>query len=226
MSALPLDVCESTYATHSANYASLVAGTVTVDPDQLAKCQAAYAGTDQCNQNTVWEACRNVFGGTRAVNETCKNGFDCDRSAGFMTCLITDSSNPDAEGTCIPEPHAALGEACVSTCEVGDNCESTTYGVGDTYSLCYAEDGLYCSYSGPSPVCKALVALGGPCTNEDPECGLDAYCDTTCKALSDVGEACGEGCRGELQCDDATGTCVDPTWATAYGCTMGYAPGL
>jgi hypothetical protein len=199
---------------------------VTVDAAQLAQCQAAYAGANQCDQNTVWAACRNVFIGTRAVNEPCKNGFDCDRSAGTMTCLITDTSNPDAEGTCIPAPRAALGDACVSTCEPGDSCVSTTFGVGDTYSLCFAEDGLYCAYVGPGSVCKALVPLGSPCSNEQPECGSGAYCDTTCKPLSDVGAACGDGCRSELQCDDATGKCVDPTWATDYGCTMGYAPGL
>ena len=224
--ATPLDVCESTYASHSANFASLAAGTVTVDADQLARCQAAYAGASQCDQNTVWDACQGVFVGTRAVNEPCKNGFDCDRSNGFMTCLITDGSTPGASGTCIAVPRAALGDACVTTCESGKDCSSTTYGVGDTYALCFEEDGLYCAYVGPGSVCKSIVPLDSPCSNEAEECGSEAYCDTTCKALSKLGDACGNGCRHELQCDDATSKCVDPTWATEYGCTMGYALGL
>jgi hypothetical protein len=214
-----LDACRARYAAHSSTLASLMSGALTVDPTVLAKCQAAFAGTDQCDQNVVWDACQFVFNGTRGANDSCANGWECDRSQGEMTCLITDSSNPNALGVCTPAPHAGLGEPCVTTCASGENCSSTTYGVGDTYSLCFEDDGLYCAYVGPGSECQALVPIGEPCAL-GPECGNDAYCTgSTCQPLAKLGEPCGDvPCRHELQCG-VDGKCIDPMWADAQGCT-------
>ena len=219
-----LAACEASYAEHAMNLPSLMAGFVAVDPEALARCQAAYSGASQCNQNVVWSACRDVLVGTRALGETCRQGIDCERSDGEVTCLILDGSDPDALGVCTPAPRAKLGELCVSTCYYGEKCPSTTYGVGDTYSLCFEDDGLYCSHAGLDAVCQPLVPLGGECPGTEQECGSKAYCETTCQPLSELGEPCGRACLSELQCDN-DGKCADPMWATdEWGC-KGYAPG-
>jgi hypothetical protein len=219
-----LEDCQASYAEHSTNLASLTAGYMAVDPEALARCEAAYGGANQCNTNVVWPACRDVLVGTRALDESCFQGSDCDRSNGEVTCLILDGSEPNALGVCTPAPRGKLGEPCVSTCATGQKCPSTTYGVGETYALCFEDDGLYCSYVDTESTCQALVPLGGTCPGTGQECGSEAYCETTCQALSQLGEPCGRACRSELQCGDV-GKCVDPTWADpTFGC-MGYAPG-
>ena len=214
-----LDACEARYAAHSQSLASLRTGASSVDPGVLAQCEEAFGGPDQCNMNVVWDACKNLFAGTRALNEPCGNGWECDRSQGEVTCLVSDTSTQNALGVCTPAPRAALGEACVSTCESGQNCASTTYGIGDTYSLCFEDDGLYCAYVSPGSVCKAVVPLGAPCVTGE-ECGHLAYCpDTTCEPLAALGEACGDiPCRHELTCGPEM-RCIDPKWADAQGCT-------
>jgi len=216
--------CEASYAEHSTNLKALAKGFQAVDPKALARCQAAYGGSSQCKTNVVWPACRDVLVGTRAIGQSCYQGADCERSSGEVTCLILNGSDPDALGVCTPAPHAKLGEACVSTCATGDKCASTTYGVGKTYALCFEDDGLYCSYAAPDPVCTAIVPLGGGCSGTGQECGSGAYCETTCQALSKLGEPCGRACRSELTCAD-DGKCASPSWADPmFGC-KGYAPG-
>lgn len=219
-----LEDCEADYAEQSMNLASLAAGFMTVDPEALARCLAAYSGPDQCNMIVVWAACRDVLVGTRALDETCRQGSDCDPASGETTCLILDGSDPNPLGTCIAAPRGKVGEACVSTCTAGESCSSTTYGVGDTYSLCFEDDGLYCAYVGPGYVCQELVPLGDECPGTGQECGSDALCEITCQSLGKAGESCVPGCRSELQCG-TDGKCFEPTWADPdFGC-KGWAPG-
>jgi hypothetical protein len=221
-----LDTCESNYAMQSANFASLAAGLVALDATVLAKCQAAYAGPNPCDLNAVVAACQGLFIGTRAVNESCTQGYDCDRSQGEMTCLIAGDCNTNPMGVCTPVPHAKEGETCLATCETGEDCSSTTCGVGDTNALCFEDDGLYCEYFDSGSICRPITPVGTTCSSSaSQECGSEAYCDVTCKALSKLGEDCGYGCRHELQCDPDTMKCVDPVWNDEYSC-MGYAPGL
>ncbi len=215
----PLDDCEARYAAHSQALGSLMTGALSVDPVVLAQCVEAFEGPDQCNMNLVWDACQRVFSGTRALNEPCESGWDCDRSQGEVTCLVSDTSTQNAVGVCTPAPRAALGEACVTSCESGQNCASTTYGIGDTYSLCFEDDGLYCAYVSPGSICKALVPLGAPCITGE-ECGRQAYCrDARCEPLGTLDEACGDvPCRPELECGPEM-RCIAPEWADAQGCT-------
>jgi hypothetical protein len=217
--------CESDYTAQSENFASLTAGYVTLDPAVLAKCEAAYAGADQCDLNAVVAACQGLFLGTSAVNGPCTQGYDCDRSQGEMTCLIAGDCNNDPMGVCTPVPHAQAGETCLTTCESGEDCSSTTCGVGDTNALCFEDDGLYCEYFDSGSICKPIVPVGTTCSSAgSPECGSEAYCDVTCKALSKLGDPCGYGCRHELECGPDQ-TCIDPVWNDQYSC-MGYPPGL
>jgi hypothetical protein len=221
--------CEANYMKNSTNYPSLAAGLITVDPTVLAQCQAAYSGANQCDLNTVVAACQGVFKGTRAVNESCTQGYDCDRSQGTMTCVISGDCNVNPMGVCTVVPHAKAGDTCEFTCETGEDCSSTTCGVGPTNALCFEDDGLYCAYFDSGSICRPLTPIGSTCSDAgSSECGSEAYCDVTCKARSGLGEDCGNGCRHELECGDDM-KCHDPPWPVGpddtYSC-MGYAPGL
>ncbi len=215
--------CESMYTMYQTALPSLSTGAITLDAAALARCRAAYAnGPDQCNLNKVVAACEGVFIGHQGVDEPCIGGYDCDRSEAAMTCLITDTTGDMPTGVCRTVPHAGLDEPCNFSCRSGDNCSSTTFGGADASPLCFEDDGLFCAYVGPDSACLAIVPLGDPCDRFNV-CGSDAYCDTTCKPLSDLGEPCSNGCRHQYQCGDG-GNCVDPNWATESAC-MGYAPG-
>jgi hypothetical protein len=216
---VPVDACESGYMAQSPNFASLVAGLVTIDPDVLAKCQAAYAGSGQCDLNTVVAACQGLFVGTRAENEPCGQGYDCDRSQGAMTCIVAGDCNVNPMGVCTTVPHAKLGDPCLTTCEAGDDCSSTTCGAGGNSALCFESEGLYCANFTSGSICKTITPLGSTCSSDgSPECGSEAYCDVTCKPLSKLGDACNYECRHELQCDETSNKCVDPLWADEYTC--------
>jgi len=220
-----LDDCESTYSAHHQGIAGIVAGYVTVDSASLARCKAAYeSAADQCNLNAIVAACEGVFIGHQAVGEPCAGGYDCDRSTDTMTCLITGSSGQETLGTCEKVPRAQLNESCSGTCSSGDDCSSTTYGFAttDDLALCFEDDGLYCEYLESGSVCRAALPLGEPCGEASPDaCGSKAHCDTTCVALSDLGESCGS-CIDRFTCVD--GKCADPDWANDSTC-MGYPPG-
>jgi hypothetical protein len=226
-SSKPVDLptCEANYIAESPNYASLVAGRVSLDATVLAKCRAAYSGADRCNVNAVLAACRDLFVGKSGVGGPCSQGYDCDRSQGEMTCLVTGDCNVNPMGVCTSVPHAKAGEKCLATCYTGSGCSSTTCGVGETNALCFEDDGLYCEYFSSGAICRAITPLGSNCSSSgSQECGSEAYCDATCKPLSKLGKACGYGCSHELQCGPDN-KCMDPLWDDEYSC-KGYAPGL
>lgn len=217
-----LDDCESMYAMVQPAVPAIVEGAVTLDLEALERCRAAYEGPERCNLNAVVAACGDVFVGLRTEDEVCHGAYDCDRSQGATTCLVSDSSNGVLTGVCKPVPRGVLGGPCFSTCQLGYDCSaSTTQGATEAGTLCYEEDGLFCEYGEAGSVCQALVPLGEPCTNFD-QCGAHGRCDGTCQPLAALGEPCGSGCQRLLECGDG-GTCVDPTWATEYGCS-GHAP--
>jgi hypothetical protein len=216
-----LDDCESMYATLQPAVPSIQSGAIALDPEALTRCQAAYQGPDQCNQNAVVNACGDVFVGMQAEDDICHGVYDCDRSQGANTCLVTDSTDGVLTGVCKKVPRGVLDGPCLSTCRAGYDCSSTTQGAAAPGTLCFEEDGLFCDYSEDASVCRAIATLGEPCTGFD-DCGTLAYCDETCQARSALGEPCGSGCQPKLQCGD-DGTCRDPSWATEYGCS-GHPP--
>jgi hypothetical protein len=216
-----LDDCEAMYAMVQPAVPAIVDGAVTLDLAALERCQAAYEGPDQCNLNAVVAACADVFVGLQQEDEVCHGLYDCDRSRGATTCLISDSDDGVLTGVCKAVPRGVLGGPCLSTCQLGYDCSSTTQGATEAGTLCFEEDGLFCEYTEAGSVCSALVAVGEPCTGFD-QCGSLARCDETCQPLAALAEPCGQGCERRLQCGD-DGTCVDPTWATEYGCS-GHPP--
>jgi hypothetical protein len=210
--------CAETYASTQSAVTSVNDGVITLDSAALAHCKAAYApGPDQCNLNAVVAACADVFVGTKHDGDPCHGGLDCDRSTGAMTCVITDTSTPNAVGVCKTVPHGSLNAPCISTCQTGDDCSSTTIGSGDyPITLCFEEDGVYCDLD--DSTCHTIVPMGMACSGSFGECGSKASCETTCVALSDKGEACGNGCFHQYQCGD-DGKCRDPLWATPMECS-------
>ena len=218
-----LDACDTMYAMYQTALPSLQTGAITLDDAALARCRAAYAdGPDQCNLNAVVTACTGVYIGHRAAGESCIGGYDCDRSAGPMTCAIAYGPDAMQVGVCLELPHGTLGGACSFTCDAGEDCSSTTLGSSEALVLCFEDDGLYCDYSGEEHVCRAIVPLGEACESYDA-CGSQAYCEDVCKPRSLRGELCGSSCLRQFQCGD-DGRCQDPLWATESAC-MGYAPG-
>jgi hypothetical protein len=218
-----LEECESMYAMYQSAVPSIESGAVTLDEAALARCEAAYAeGPDRCNLNAVVAACRGAFIGHRGVDQPCGDGYDCDRSEGPMTCVISDTMSPTPMGLCKQVPRATLGSSCQFTCYAGEDCSSTTFGSSEALTLCFEDDGLWCDTSGDEPVCRAIIALGEACEGYD-DCGSKAYCETVCKPRSGLGELCDYACLRQFQCGD-DGRCRDPLWATESAC-MGYAPG-
>jgi hypothetical protein len=218
-----LEECESMYAMYQTAVPSIASGAITLDEAALARCEAAYAeGPDQCNLNVVVAACRGAFIGHRGVDQPCVDGYDCDRSEGPMTCVISDTTSEMPVGVCKQVPRATLGGACEFTCDAGEDCSSTTFGSSEPLSLCFEDDGLWCDSSAEAAVCRAIVPLGEACEGYD-DCGSEAYCETVCKAKSQLGELCGYACLRKFQCGD-DGRCRDPLWSTESAC-MGYAPG-
>ncbi len=210
-----LDDCESQFAMKNETAASLASGAVTLNADALARCLAAYEkASTSCEMNSVLSACQGVVVGTRAENESCRQGSECARDPGPNTCLITTPNG--TVGVCKKIVHAQSGMPCDITCRKGEDCTFTTYAgpEGATLAICFEEEGLYCDYSGDSRQCKPLLALGSPCDADDP-CGSLAYCDTTCKKRATEGESCTR-CLSSLTCVD--NQCVSPGFASLNTC--------
>ncbi|HYP88218.1 MAG TPA: hypothetical protein VEQ59_08690, partial [Polyangiaceae bacterium] len=200
------------FATKNMVAGSLARGALTIDATALAACNAAYeAAATSCEENAVLSACRGVTKGTVAEGAPCANGTECASSPGPSTCLIT--TNGSEVGVCKTVPHATAGQTCLFTCRAGEDCRSTTYGSAtDTIALCFEDEGLYCDVE--SQRCKALLALGAACTGND-QCGIAAFCSTTCQKRGTVGEPC-RPCLDSLMCVDDK--CVSPPFASFSTC--------
>ena len=212
-----LDDCESAFPMNNSTVASLASGATTLDATALATCLAAYqTAATQCQENSVIDACRGVVIGTRAENAPCANGSECARDGGINTCLITEQNG--TVGVCKKIPHYEAGDACSSTCRKGEDCTSTTYGAADSMlGMCFEDDGVYCDYLADVATCKAVLALGAPCT-ADAECGSTGYCQTTCQKRGTVGDSCTR-CLDSLMC--VNNQCQSPPFASSYTCAGG-----
>jgi len=207
-----LDDCESAFATKNSVAGSLASGAITVDATALAACRAAYeAAATSCEENAVLKACRGVTLGTVAEGAPCTNGTECAAKPGPSTCLITAPNG--TVGVCSSVVHAASGQSCSFTCRAGDDCRSTTYDTtGAKLALCFEDEGLYCDAT--EQHCKALTPIGGACTGND-QCGINAFCSTTCQKRGTLGQAC-LPCLDSLMCVD--NKCVSPPFASFATC--------
>ena len=213
--------CETAFARRQVAFASIDQGNVTVDAAALAKCRAAYEqAASACDENTLIEACRGVFLGTKNVGEPCANSYECNRAQSDMDCLFVDNA---AIGVCRKVPHGKSGDACLYSCRTGDNCSTQTNGPADAIiTPCYESDGLYCDiFADPGPaICKPILSTGATCTSSDA-CGTLGVCGATCQPSGVLHGPCGMGCRHDLTC--VNDQCEDPSFAVGSICD-GYAP--
>jgi hypothetical protein len=208
-----LDDCEAKFPSSDATFAALDRGAVTIDQAGLAACLAAYqAAATKCEANPVVSACKGLVHGLRKEHEKCANVAECARAAGEASaCVVDDQAT---EGVCAKIPRGKLGDACLGSCNIGEDCSFTVYGLGDgSLTRCFEQDGLYC----PSDTsrCANITALGAPCDFDD--CGSANYCDTTCKKRSGQGEPCTQTCLSSLQC--VNDKCVSPSFVVGSTCS-------
>jgi hypothetical protein len=208
-----LDQCEAHFVQNDATFAALDRGSATLDNAGLPACLAAYEqAATKCEANPVLSACQGLIHGTRKEHEKCVDVGDCARAPGeVVACVISDADTN--EGLCAKVPHGKLGEACLSTCRLGENCSFTSFGSTDSSVTCFEQDGFFCSSDDGR--CAAITALGAPCSYDD--CGSANYCDTTCKKRSGLGEACGQSCLSSLQC--INGQCRSPSFTLGSTCS-------
>jgi hypothetical protein len=225
--ATPSADCESFYTEHQAAIPAIKTGAVTIDAAALARCKAAYAdGPNQCNLNSLIDACSDIFKGHQGVGKPCFSGYDCDRSIDAMTCVITDTTAEQPVGTCQKMPHAKLDEPCASTCQTRDSdCSTTILGSGvqpSDLATCFEAEGLFCDFQDTGSVCHATIDVGDPCDAASfGACGSKGQCNVVCQALNDRGQPCGDGCYPQYTCVDDL--CVDPTWDSDSAC-LGFGP--
>lgn len=220
--ALLLGNCESAYGMKDQTAQLLARGTITIDPADLAKCQAAYeAAANSCDQVGVRAACTGILHGTVAEGGPCTVGAEC-AGAGPKLCLVPGGQ--DDVGVCKPVPGGKVGDECSITCVTNEGCAGNVLGVATSLTACLESDGLFCSYDTSPSECKALLALGANCENDD-QCGHTAYCDiagsSTCKKRGQLNDACGN-CLSGLTCRD--GTCQGRPFTADATCN-GYSLG-
>jgi hypothetical protein len=102
---------------------------------------------------------------------------------------------------------------------LGGDCSSNFSGFDEepVIAQCREEDGLFCAF-GDDARCANLVRTGAACDGPS-DCGSADFCDTTCKALAQSGEAClsSFGCAKDLQC--SSGSCQPVIFATPALCS-------
>ncbi|MEO8900209.1 MAG: hypothetical protein ABI488_01335 [Polyangiaceae bacterium] len=208
-----LDNCESSFPGKDATFAALDKGTATLDQAGLAACLTAYQqAATKCQEYPVLSACQGLLHGTQKEQEKCVDVDECAHTKGqTVACMITGQNT---EGVCAQVTHGKLGDSCLTTCNVGEDCEFTSYGVTQTAStFCFEEDGVLCSLEDSH--CVAITALGAPCTSND--CGSANYCDTTCKKRSGLGESCAQTCLSSFQC--MNNQCLSPSFTVGSTCS-------
>lgn len=212
--AADLDNCEANFQVEDSTFRALNRGTVSIDAAGLPACLAAYQqASTKCEELPVLSACQGLVHGKQKEHAPCVDVAECEHAdLETMACIIADSNG--SAGVCAKVPHGKLGDACVSTCRLGENCSFTSYGAFDSSNTyCFEQDGLYCSSD--TATCARSNLLGEACGYET--CGSANYCDITCKKRSVLGESCAGGCLASLQCID--NQCLSPSFTVGGTCT-------
>ena len=240
ISTTSLSDCESQFVKRNPILGTASIGEASIDTTAVAACQAAYdEAADSCSAKAVRSACTNILVGKqsesalcgRGGNPTIFGGMACDHTAGATACLWTgDTNDPAVTGICLKIPHGKKGDPCLYTCESGVECSFEQMGgPSDTLiTLCFEDEGLFCSGETDPASCQPSVAQGGSCDSRPDACKSTDYCDSvskTCKAASTAGQSClYSSCLRQLSCG-ADKKCAEPFWelATEYGSCAGIA---
>jgi hypothetical protein len=218
--------CEAEFSARLKPLALVDKGTVIIDQTALAACIAAYNQTaTACTVNNLAPACRGVFVGTKAEGEPCgyageprtEGAHECKASGGPEMCVWGDElAVPGGTGTCHKAPHGKIGDPCFSSCASGDDWLSDPIHMTSVPTVCFEDDGLYCTQSS-NAVCAPIVAKGGYCT-VDSACASASFCDSntqTCMTAGTFGQSCaanGLQCSQDLACD-ANNQCTEPVFS-------------
>jgi hypothetical protein len=197
------------------------------DANAAGACVAAYAsGVKSCKpSNSIDTACSRVFVGSLPAGAPCSLDDECARpTGGTAFCDGGDSTNGGPSGTCsaasasATSAHGKLGESCAASCPSGDTCTVTSAGGGTgtpspAMSVCYSDDGLYCSVD---TTCQPLIAVGQPCSFDG--CVNGAFCGA---GVCTAGKADGAACGIDSEC--AGGSCLS---SGAPSAGTGASPGV
>jgi hypothetical protein len=222
--------CESQFVKHNQQFGLVTLGEATIDSKVVAACKAAFdEAASSCSANAVYSVCSGILVGKQGENAPCGKGGTpmiaggraCDHSAGATACMWTgDSNDPAVTGTCRKIAHGKKGDACLYTCESGDDCSFEQLGgPNDTLAtLCFEDDGFVCSGETDPATCQPVIAQGSSCSARPDGCKSTDYCDSvskTCKAASTAGQSClYSSCLKSLSCG-ADKKCTEPFWELA-----------
>jgi hypothetical protein len=225
----PIANCESEYAAQSEFLPYVENGTIVIHSEPFAACVNAFRSAEPtCAGGQVAPACVDAFGGTIREGAACEKSDQCLDTKDPAICLKVRSAGvveTPKTGICKLAPRGRAGDPCFKTCSPGRSCGSTysTDNPNPVLTLCYEEDGLFCSSSGTEGRCAPLAAAGDPCTTFD-SCGSNLYCSRTsvCAARSNAGVACAESreCAPGLSC--VNGSCAPTPVATPKICGGDY----
>jgi hypothetical protein len=225
----PLAGCESEYPAQSELLPFVEKGTVLIQAEPFAACVSAFrsAGSD-CTGGQVAPACVNAFAGTIQEGGACEKSDECLDTEKPAVCLkvrpagVTETPKT---GVCKLAPRGRAGDPCFNTCVPGSLCGFgySTDNPNPVITLCYEEDGLFCSHAGTDPRCVPLPSAGAPCTSSD-SCGSKLYCTqaSVCVARSSAGAACAASrdCAAGLSC--VNGACAASPVANKKTCSGDY----
>ena len=222
----PLAACESVFKQEVTAFRYVEQGSSRFDPAVLDRCIASFErAAGQCTVTDQRQACNGLFVGTREEGSSCTNVAECRSDSTPMVCLRGfNADGGTGSGICRQSPRAKLGEPCRSTCESGDQCNSTysTSEPDPPLGLCYEEDGLYCDFE----ACARHLALGASCSY-DEQCGPTRACSTVsgtggiCEDRRPAGANCERfsQCQAPLGC--VAGRCAPPTVVSDRICIEG-----
>lgn len=198
---MALDDCEANLPSRLQPFPLLDQGIVTIDPDRLAACAAAYENAvTSCSIAEVEAACYGLWIGSRAEGQACGGrgsfgAFECESKNGSAACYWQDADRyPSNPGVCVTLPRGKAGDPCGKSCGKNQDCVvDVVGGEAPLPVMCFEEDGVYCAVMENPPVCKPYSKVGDPCSYDFGSCGRGNYCDWNehaCKTAALLGESC------------------------------------
>jgi hypothetical protein len=157
----PLANCESEYAAQSELLPFVEKGTVVIHSEPFAACVSAYRSAGSpCTGRQVAPACVNAFGGTIQEGGACEKSDECLDTEDPVVCLkvrpagVTETPKT---GVCKLAPRGRMARGPVA--QPARPGKSLRFHLLDGQSnpvltLCYEEDGLFCSSPVPSIVAR------------------------------------------------------------------------